>query len=156
MVGLSTWDSKCYNHQDSENIEHSALPITGRKYQAFSITNYQLPITGRLIDHIKKKKCPMTRVTYLVLDECDRMFEMGFEPQVLASSLPNLRNGVEAWGLRANSSWLKFHHDQGTVPMNDTGFLKWAIISKIPIVPLVTHSFIDFSALLRVLPPTNT
>ena len=24
----------------------------------------------------------MSRVTYLVLDECDRMFDLGFEPQV--------------------------------------------------------------------------
>lgn len=37
---------------------------------------------GRLIDHIKRKKLSMTRVTYLVLDECDRMFDLGFEPQV--------------------------------------------------------------------------
>jgi ATP-dependent RNA helicase DDX42 len=33
---------------------------------------------GRLIDMIKAKACKMTRVTYLVLDEADRMFDMGF------------------------------------------------------------------------------
>ncbi len=35
-----------------------------------------------MIDHVKKKKVSMSRVTYLVLDECDRMFDLGFEPQV--------------------------------------------------------------------------
>jgi ATP-dependent RNA helicase DDX42 len=37
---------------------------------------------GRLIDMIKNKTTNMRRVTYLVLDEADRMFDMGFEPQV--------------------------------------------------------------------------
>ncbi len=37
---------------------------------------------GRLIDTIKSKYCKMNRVTYLVLDEADKMFDMGFEPQI--------------------------------------------------------------------------
>jgi hypothetical protein len=37
---------------------------------------------GRMIDLVKMKACTMTRVTYLVLDEADRMFDMGFEGQV--------------------------------------------------------------------------
>ncbi|KAL7300748.1 hypothetical protein TKK_0006725 [Trichogramma kaykai] len=37
---------------------------------------------GRLIDLVKMKATNLTRVTFLVLDEADRMFDMGFEPQV--------------------------------------------------------------------------
>jgi hypothetical protein len=37
---------------------------------------------GRLIDLLKVKATNMSRVTFLVLDEADRMFDMGFEPQV--------------------------------------------------------------------------
>ncbi|RLN72546.1 hypothetical protein BBJ28_00019160, partial [Nothophytophthora sp. Chile5] len=37
---------------------------------------------GRLIEMIRKKTAPMSRVTFVVLDEADRMFEMGFEPQL--------------------------------------------------------------------------
>ncbi|CAF3757456.1 unnamed protein product [Rotaria socialis] len=37
---------------------------------------------GRLIDLVKKKGTNLNRVTYLVFDEADRMFDMGFEPQV--------------------------------------------------------------------------
>ncbi|GIL46805.1 hypothetical protein Vafri_3686 [Volvox africanus] len=37
---------------------------------------------GRMIDLIKMKACALARVTYLVFDEADRMFDMGFEPQV--------------------------------------------------------------------------
>lgn len=37
---------------------------------------------GRLIDLIKAKATNFLRVSYLVFDEADRMFDMGFEPQV--------------------------------------------------------------------------
>lgn len=37
---------------------------------------------GRMIDFVKMKATNLLRVTYLVLDEADRMFDMGFEPQV--------------------------------------------------------------------------
>lgn len=37
---------------------------------------------GRLIDIIKMKGCTMRRCTFLVLDEADRMMQMGFEYQV--------------------------------------------------------------------------
>jgi ATP-dependent RNA helicase DDX42 len=39
-------------------------------------------VPGRMIDLIKTKDFPMHRVSYLVLDEADRMFGMGFEPQI--------------------------------------------------------------------------
>jgi hypothetical protein len=38
--------------------------------------------TGRLIEMIKTKATNMRRCTLLVLDEADRMFDMGFEAQV--------------------------------------------------------------------------
>ncbi|KAI9017572.1 P-loop containing nucleoside triphosphate hydrolase protein, partial [Gaertneriomyces semiglobifer] len=37
---------------------------------------------GRLIDLIKMKATNLRRVSFLVLDEADRMFDLGFEPQV--------------------------------------------------------------------------
>ncbi|TRY75538.1 hypothetical protein TCAL_07125 [Tigriopus californicus] len=37
---------------------------------------------GRMIDLIKMKVTNLERVTYLILDEADRMFDMGFETQV--------------------------------------------------------------------------
>jgi superfamily II DNA/RNA helicase len=37
---------------------------------------------GRLIDHIERGRVDLSRLSMLVLDEADRMLDMGFQPQV--------------------------------------------------------------------------
>jgi ATP-dependent RNA helicase DDX43 len=38
---------------------------------------------GRLYDLVSAKIVNITSVTYLVLDEADRMLDLGFEPQIM-------------------------------------------------------------------------
>jgi len=46
---------------------------------------------GRINDHLKRKSLNLSRVTYLVLDETDRMLDMGFTPQIelILKFIPN-------------------------------------------------------------------
>ena len=37
---------------------------------------------GRINDHLKRKSLDLSKVNYLVLDETDRMLDMGFTPQI--------------------------------------------------------------------------
>jgi len=55
---------------------------------------------GRLIDMLESRITNLRRVTYLVLDEADRMLDMGFEPQVrwFVSGLGLLREDCAVWG----------------------------------------------------------
>jgi ATP-dependent RNA helicase RhlE len=48
---------------------------------------------GRLMDHMKQKYMDMSTVQFLVLDEADRMFDMGFLPDVhhIVSRIPKER-----------------------------------------------------------------
>jgi ATP-dependent RNA helicase DeaD len=39
---------------------------------------------GRLLDHLRQRTARLDQVCYLVLDEADRMLDMGFEPQLAA------------------------------------------------------------------------
>ncbi len=37
---------------------------------------------GRFIDHLQQRNTSLGRISFIVLDEADRMLDMGFEPQI--------------------------------------------------------------------------
>lgn len=45
-------------------------------------TEVVIATPGRLIDFLERGTTNLKRCTYLVLDEADRMLDMGFEPQI--------------------------------------------------------------------------
>eukprot|EP00439_Symbiodinium_sp_Y106_P019584 s6050_g2.t1 len=64
------------------------------KYQQFKTikggSEIVIATPGRLIDIVKMKGCNLRRTTFVVLDEADRMLQMGFEDQI-RSILQNVR-----------------------------------------------------------------
>lgn len=59
---------------------------------------------GRLIDLHEQGFCPLNRVSFLVLDEADRMLDMGFEPQ-LNKIIPKTPKGRQS--LMWSATWPK-------------------------------------------------
>ncbi|XP_057474919.1 DEAD-box ATP-dependent RNA helicase 20-like [Actinidia eriantha] len=44
--------------------------------------NIVVATPGRFIDHLQQRNTSLSRVSFVVLDEADRMLDMGFEPQI--------------------------------------------------------------------------
>jgi ATP-dependent RNA helicase RhlE len=69
---------------------------------------------GRLLDHLQRGTARLNRVEYLVLDEADRMLDMGF--------LPDVRRIVERCPTQRHTSLFS-----ATVPPDIAALIKWAM-----------------------------
>ena len=69
---------------------------------------------GRLLDHIERGNCKLDGIKYLVLDEADRMLDMGF--------LPDVRRIVERCPRDRHTSLFS-----ATIPMQIESLIKWAM-----------------------------
>lgn len=56
--------------------------------------NIVVATPGRFIDHLQQGNTSLSRITYIVLDEADRMLDMGFEPQIREVGRLNFRTLV--------------------------------------------------------------
>jgi ATP-dependent RNA helicase RhlE len=57
-------------------------PIGGQKQALKRMPRIIIATPGRLIDHLEQKTVTLRDVHALILDEADRMFDMGFAPQI--------------------------------------------------------------------------
>lgn len=69
---------------------------------------------GRLLDHIEKGVCKLDKVEFVVLDEADRMLDMGF--------LPDVRRIVERCPRQRHTSLFS-----ATIPPQIETLIKWAM-----------------------------
>lgn len=72
---------KTFNHLRSLCI-YGGANIFPQKKALVSGIEILIATPGRLIDLHNQGFCPLNRCTFLVLDEADRMLDMGFEPQL--------------------------------------------------------------------------
>ena len=68
---------------------HTTLPdlykFDSSKHYDFSFrygVDIVIATPGRLLDFLQSRELSLEDTTYLVLDEADRMLDMGFEPQI--------------------------------------------------------------------------
>lgn len=69
---------------------------------------------GRLLDHLERGTCRLDKVEYLILDEADRMLDMGF--------LPDVRRIVEKCPRHRHTSLFS-----ATIPPQIETLIKWAM-----------------------------
>jgi ATP-dependent RNA helicase RhlE len=69
---------------------------------------------GRLLDHLQRGTCKLDRVEFLVLDEADRMLDMGF--------LPDVRRIIERCPRQRQTSLFS-----ATIPPEIETLVKWAM-----------------------------
>src|SRR5213082_2067623 len=69
---------------------------------------------GRLLDHLQQGTCKLDQVKYLVLDEADRMLDMGF--------LPDVRSIVEKCPRHRHTSLFS-----ATIPPQIETLIQWAM-----------------------------
>jgi ATP-dependent RNA helicase RhlE len=69
---------------------------------------------GRLLDHLERGTCRLDHVQYLVLDEADRMLDMGF--------LPDVRRIVDKCPRNRHTSLFS-----ATIPVQIETLIKWAM-----------------------------
>lgn len=87
----------------------------GRQHQALKAGVDVLVATpGRLLDHLQRGNCRLTHVNHLVLDEADRMLDMGF--------LPDVKRIVERCPEPRHTSLFS-----ATVPPQIENLIRWAM-----------------------------
>ena len=75
---------------------------------------------GRLLDHLRQRALSLQKVTHLVLDEADRMLDMGF--------LPDVRRIVGECPRRRHTSLFS-----ATIPPEIESLIRWAMHSPVTI-----------------------
>ncbi|KAJ0964712.1 hypothetical protein J5N97_025850 [Dioscorea zingiberensis] len=72
--------------RSSETIK-TAVVVGGtnmseQKYELRAGVHIVVATPGRFIDHLQQGNTSLSRISFVVLDEADRMLDMGFEPQI--------------------------------------------------------------------------
>ncbi|GAX84739.1 hypothetical protein CEUSTIGMA_g12161.t1 [Chlamydomonas eustigma] len=72
------------------SIVVGGVPMNEQRYDLRSGVEIVVATPGRFIDHLQQGNTNLSRVSFIVLDEADRMLDMGFEPQIkeVMSRLP--------------------------------------------------------------------
>jgi superfamily II DNA/RNA helicase len=77
---------ECHKFGSSSRIKHTCVyggaPRGPQVRDLTTGVEICIATPGRLIDMLDSRVTNLKRVTYLVLDEADRMLDMGFEPQI--------------------------------------------------------------------------
>ena len=75
----STWELLAFFKRPGSLYPHSITSLQNMIGHPAGGSEIVIATPGRLIDIVKMKGCNLRRTTFVVLDEADRMLQMGFE-----------------------------------------------------------------------------
>ncbi|ASY42659.1 DEAD/DEAH box helicase [Taylorella equigenitalis] len=78
------------------SLIYGGVDINSQKQELMRGADIVIATPGRLLGHIEQRTVNLTQVEFLVLDEADRMLDMGFMPDLLRilSNLPKSRQSL--------------------------------------------------------------
>ena len=77
-------------------VVYGGVAMGPQKRKLHGTLDLLIATPGRLLDHINRKQAPLNHIRTIVLDEADRMLDMGFLPDVrrILSALPKKRQNL--------------------------------------------------------------
>jgi len=98
-----------------ENFNHKSVALYGgiklgsQVSQIRAGANIAVATTGRLLDHIKNKSINLSEIEIIILDEADKMLEMGFINDIrsIITQLPKELNGKHRQSLMFSATFAK-------------------------------------------------
>ncbi|GIL78706.1 hypothetical protein Vretimale_397 [Volvox reticuliferus] len=77
---------RAFSRSSSRSVRTSivvgGVPMHEQRHDLRNGVEIVVATPGRFIDHLQQFNTNLSRVSYIVLDEADRMLDMGFEPQI--------------------------------------------------------------------------
>lgn len=67
---------------DSELILYHCWLLQMQRSELRAGVHVVVATPGRFIDHLQQGNTSLLRISFIVLDEADKMLDMGFEPQI--------------------------------------------------------------------------
>ncbi|HNQ88435.1 MAG TPA: DEAD/DEAH box helicase [Verrucomicrobiota bacterium] len=102
------------------SVVYGGVGYGGQTSALRSGTDVLVATPGRLLDHLQRGNCRLNQIEYVVLDEADRMLDMGF--------LPDVRRIVEKCPRQRHTSLFS-----ATIPPEIETLIQWAMRDPVTI-----------------------
>jgi ATP-dependent RNA helicase RhlE len=84
QIGTVIRDLSCFSPNTGSVVLIGGAAMSQQVRGLKKNPRFLIATPGRLMDHVRQRTADLSKITHFILDEADRMFDMGFAPQVNA------------------------------------------------------------------------